>query len=86
MTSSAIREPDRRPRAVAAAVEGPVLRVSLADGRELSVPLAWFPWLEAAAPDLQDDCQLCEDGLSIWWDRLEDGLSVPRLLGLPEYP
>ena len=86
MTSSAIREPDRRPRAVAAAVEGPVLRVTLADGRVLTVPLSWFPWLEDAAPDLQDDFELSEGGLSIWWSRLEDGLSVPRLLGLPEYP
>ena len=86
MTSSAVREPDLRPRAVAAAVDGPVLRVTLADGRELSVPLAWFPWLEAAAPELRDDFELSEGGLSIWWDRLEDGLSVPRLLGLPEYP
>ena len=86
MTSSAIHEPDRRPRAVAAVVEGSVLRVSIADGRELLVPVDWFPWLESAAAADREEISIDEGGLSLWWDRLDDGLSVPRLFGLPEWP
>ena len=86
MTSSAIHEPDARPRAVAASVEGSTLRVRIADGRELLVPVAWFPWLAAADTDERDDVSIDEGGLSLWWARLEDGLSVPRLFGLPEWP
>lgn len=86
MTSSAIHEPDQRPRAVGAAIEGLALRVNLADGRELRVPLGWFPWLEAAAAGDREVISIDEGGLSLWWDRLGDGLSVPRLLGLPEWP
>jgi hypothetical protein len=60
--------------------------VRIADGRELLVPVAWFPWLAAADTDDRDDVTIDEGGLSLWWERLEDGLSVPRLFGLPEWP
>ena len=86
MTSSAIHEPDRRPRAVAAAIEGSVLRVSIVDGRELLIPINWFPWLASAGAADRSDISIDEGGLSLWWGRLDDGLSVPRLFGLPEWP
>ena len=86
MTSSAIHEPDRRPRAVAATVEGSILRVRIADGRELLVPVDWFPWLASAGTEDCAEISIDEDGLSLWWTRLDDGLSVPRLFGLPEWP
>lgn len=86
MTSSAIHEPDARPRAVAASVEGSTLRVRIADGRELLVPIDWFPWLATADAADRGEIRIDEGGLSLWWDRLDDGLSVPRLFGLPEWP
>jgi hypothetical protein len=74
---------DRVPRAVATEVRGERLRVMVADGRELSVPLDGFAWLAGATPDQRADLELIEGGEGIWWNQLEDGVSVPGLFGLP---
>ena len=86
MTSSAVYDPDRRPRAVAATIEGSILRVSIADGRELHVPVDWFPRLASADAADRSELSVDEAGLSLWWGRLDDGLSVTWLFGLPEWP
>jgi len=41
------------------------------------------PWVS-----LEDgrDIRIIEGGVGIWWDQLEDGVSVPWLFGLPEWP
>ena len=39
-----------------------------------------------ATDDQRQDFKVVEDGAGIWWEPLEDGISVPSLLGLPEYP
>ena len=75
-----------RPRALAARVERDRLWVSLEDGREIGVPVAWFDWLAAGTPAARADLRLVEGGAGIWWDQLEDGISVPGLLGRPEWP
>jgi Protein of unknown function (DUF2442) len=51
MSSSAIRP---EPRAVEVTVTADTLRVRLADGRELAVPVAWFPRLQQAPPDARN--------------------------------
>lgn len=81
--SSSIASPDTRPRATSAAVETGRLHVTLTDGRDVGIPTAWYPWLDDATPAQQSDLAIIEDGLGIWWEQLEDGLSVPGLLGLP---
>ena len=84
MTSS-ITLPDLRPTAIAAAVGDDRLSVTLADGRQLSVPLAWFAWLQGATDVQRSDLEIIEGGLGIWWDELDEGVSVPSLLGLPHH-
>lgn len=84
MTSS-ISSPDIRPRATAASVAGDRLRVWLADGRELIVPLSWFRWLDTATDDQRGDLEVIEGGLGIWWESVDEGVSVPWLLGLPHH-
>jgi hypothetical protein len=84
MTSS-ISAPDPRPRATSAVVANDRLRVALEDGRELSVPLAWFRWLEGATDAQRADLEVIEYGLGIWWEGLDEGVSVPWLLGLPHH-
>ena len=86
MSSSASSPSLTRPRAVAVEVDATRLRVSLEDGRELSVPLEWFDWLAKATEDQRRDLRLIEGGAGIWWEQLEDAISVPGLLGHPEYP
>jgi hypothetical protein len=75
--------PDRRPTATAAAVVGDRLNVTLRDGRELFVPISWFGWLAKAPAGKRTDLKIIEGGLGIWWEQLDDGVSVPGLLGLP---
>jgi len=48
------------------------------------VPLAWFEWLANASEAQRRDFSIVGGGAGIWWDTLDDGLSVPRLFGLPE--
>jgi hypothetical protein len=59
--------------------------VALEDGRELLVPLAWFRWLEGATDAQRADLEVIEYGLGIWWEELDEGVSVPWLLGLPHH-
>ncbi|MCX6595905.1 MAG: DUF2442 domain-containing protein [Acidobacteria bacterium] len=56
------------------------LHVALADGRELSLPLARFPRLAAATPQQLDDWHLIGRGLGIHWTQLGEDLSVESLL------
>ena len=81
--SSSISAPDPRPRARSAVVDHERLCVALEDGREISVPLAWFGWLEQATKEQRADVEVIEFGLGIWWQALDEGVSVPWLLGLP---
>jgi hypothetical protein len=83
--SSSISAPDPRPRARSAVVDHERLRVALEDGREISVPLAWFGWLEQATKEQRADVEVIEFGLGIWWQALDEGVSVPWLLGLPHH-
>ena len=83
--SSLVSAPDLRPRASAAVIDADRLRVSLEDGRELSAPLAWFHWLDGATAKQLLDFEIIEYGLGIWWEELDEGISVPWLLGLPHH-
>lgn len=83
--ASLIGTPDPRPRAASAVVDADRLKVALQDGRELSVPLAWFRWLDGATEAQRTDLEVIEYGLGIWWETLDEGVSVPWLLGLPHH-
>ena len=81
--SSSIRVSTSRPIATAAVVAAGRLHVTLADGREVIVPISWFDWLANATDEQRSDMDLIEGGEGIWWEQLDEGVSVPGLLGLP---
>lgn len=83
--NSSIPHPDARPTATAVAIDRDRLAVALTDGRELRVPLSWFRWLDESTPEQQADLRIIEGGLGIWWEALDEGVSVPWLLGLPHH-
>lgn len=56
------------------------LTVDLADGRRLSVPLAWSIRLLQATPEQRRNCRLIGDGQGIHWPDLDEDLSVEGLL------
>jgi uncharacterized protein DUF2442 len=63
------------------------LTVSLADGRRISVPLAWFPRLLHATPIQRTRWELLGDGEGIRWPDLDEDLSVAGILrGTPAPP
>lgn len=68
------------PRAMAVECSDDELRVSLTDGRTLSVPVAWFPRLAHAPPAQRADYQLLGDGQGIRWPAVDEDISVMGLL------
>ncbi|MHB0979203.1 MAG: DUF2442 domain-containing protein [Thermoleophilia bacterium] len=57
-----------------------MLRVELRDGREIAVPLDWFPSLREASPAQRDAWRLIGGGVGIAWEALDEDLSVAGLL------
>lgn len=66
--------------AVAVAVDAGLLKVSLADGRELAVPLEWFPRLRDATPEQRSHWQFIGRGQGIHWPDVDEDVSVAGLL------
>ena len=56
------------------------LRIQLADGREISAPLAYFPQLLDATPEQRSKWQIIGGGYGIHWDELDEDISVRGLL------
>jgi uncharacterized protein DUF2442 len=56
------------------------LTVILADGRELSAPLAWFPQLLEATDAQRQKWRFIGRGLGIHWPEVDEDISVASLL------
>lgn len=54
--------------------------VSLEDGREIAIPLEWFPKLRDATKAQLDNWRLIGDGEGIHWQDLDEDISVEALL------
>ena len=71
------------PSAVSVRFGAAVIEVALADGREISAPLEWFPRLRDATPEQRGNWRLIGHGEGIHWSDLDEDVSVNSLLGLP---
>jgi hypothetical protein len=58
------------------------LRVVLADGREILVPLLWFPRLHRATDEQRKDWRLIGGGIGIHWESVDEDISVETLLSI----
>jgi len=56
------------------------LVVDLADGRTITVPLAWFPRLAHGTPTERANWRLIGKGEGIHWPDLDEDISVESLL------
>jgi hypothetical protein len=74
------------PRAESIRFDESRLLINLKDGRELAVPIEWFDWLALASDTQRRDVSIVEGGAGLWWNALDEGLSVPWFFGLPENP
>jgi len=57
-----------------------MMHVLLVDGREISVPLEWFPKLRNAKKKKLENYRLIGGGIGIHWEDLDEDISVPGLL------
>lgn len=55
------------------------LTVELTDGRRISVPLSWFPRLQAADPKARQDWRLLADRSGMRWPEIDEHVSVHSL-------
>ena len=56
------------------------MRVSLIDGRQLSIPLVYFPRLFNATPEQRDKYEMSGGGTGLHWEEIDEDISVPGLL------
>ena len=68
------------PVIINAGIISKVLIVEFADGRELQVPLSWFPRLEAASASARMDLRILPHGVGIHWPQIDEDLSARGLL------
>ncbi|MHC1731316.1 MAG: DUF2442 domain-containing protein [Bacteroidales bacterium] len=57
-----------------------MLYVLLQDGREVGVPLLWFPRLRKATEEQLSNWRLIGNGIGIHWDGIDEDISVAALL------
>ena len=71
---------EHEPLAVDLIVTRETLTLVLADGRSLTVPLAWYPRLAHATEDERGHWQLLGDGYAIEWPDLDEHIGVAGVL------
>ena len=57
-----------------------MLCVNLMDGREVNVPLTWFPKLSQATPAQLNNWRFIGKGLGVHWEDLNEDISIEGLL------
>jgi uncharacterized protein DUF2442 len=76
--STSAERPDERVQDVR--VTDDRLSVDLADGRTISVPLAWFPRLARATAAQRANWEICGGGYGVRWPDVDEDLSTAGLL------
>lgn len=57
-----------------------MMHVLLMDGREISVPLEWFPRLRAAKESQRKKWRLVGNGVGLHWADIDEDISIAALL------
>ena len=78
MSSSTVENNNALAREVS--VSDDTLTVELADGRTISVPLAWYPRLVHATKKERETWRLLANGRGIHWPGVDEDISVSNLL------
>jgi hypothetical protein len=68
------------PLATSLRFDADTMWVHLADGRQLGVPLAYFPRLLRATPAEREKYTISGGGNGLHWDALDEDISVSALL------
>jgi len=57
-----------------------MMHVRLLDGREISVPIEWFPLLRDATDEQRKKWRLIGRGIGIHWEEIDEDVSIESLL------
>ena len=72
------------PRIKDVRVTGETITAYLADGRAISVPLAWSWRLSEASPEQRSHWEIIGDGQGVHWPEIDEDLSAEGMLhGIP---
>lgn len=71
------------PKVVSVSFTKEMLHTVLADGREVFVPIEWFPRLLKATPKQKKKWRLIGNGIGIHWEAVDEDISVASILGIP---
>lgn len=74
--------PNKQEKALASKVwfSKDMLYILLQDGREIGIPLLWFPRLRKATVEQLNDWRLIGNGVGIHWESIDEDISVSALL------
>lgn len=68
------------PHAVDVWVDASALHFVLADGREISAPLEWFPRLRDAPDEQRQHWRLIGKGIGVHWPDIDEDIAVSTLM------
>ena len=54
------------------------LHITLKDGRGVSAPVDWYPFLADSSEDQLNSIELQFEG--VWWDHVDEGVSVKSII------
>ena len=77
-------EPYHEPIATSVSFLDDFLCLQLTDGREIKVPLSFYPRLMKATKQQRENFQICGMGTGIYWPDVDEDLSVEGIVdGIP---
>lgn len=68
------------PHAVDVMFANDALHLVLADGREISAPLEWFPRLRDASERQRKNWRLIGKGIGVHWPEIDEDIAVSTLM------
>lgn len=68
------------PHAIDVRVDDAALHFVLADGREISAPVEWFPRLRDASPAQRQHWRLIGKGIGVHWPDIDEDIAVSTLM------
>lgn len=68
------------PHAIDVSFNEAALLFVLADGREISAPLEWFPRLRDATPAQRNNWRLIGKGVGVHWPEIDEDIAVSTLM------
>lgn len=75
------------PRIINMIVTHDLITAKLADGRSISVPLAWSWRLSEATPEQRRNFEIIGSGLGVHWPDIDEDISATgMLIGIPARP